>query len=163
MKTPVNFNKDRQRSNIFNSFLTLREEIDKAFHNIFEKPMNFEASTDIGNLTIKPSIDIIEDKQNFKIEIELPGMSEEDLKVKIQNSMLIIHGEKTISRKDEDKDYVSREICYGRYERKIALPDNIDANKAKATFKKGMLWVNFPKKEKSDNQEREITVEKAAV
>lgn len=121
----------------------------EAFNYPFDKFENF---------SLTPAVDIVDEKDKLKIEMEMPGMSEEDVKVSISNGMLVIKGEKTTSKKDKDKHYMSREIKYGSYERRLNLPSTVDLDKAKATFKKGMLWIEFPKKIESIKDSREIPV-----
>lgn len=146
-----------------NPFFSLQNDIEKAiseFYNIFDiQPSS--PSTDIEKLIINPSIDIIEDEQSYKAVVEMPGIDEKNIKVNINNGILSIQSKKEISKKDEGKNYISREISYGTYDRKISLPDYVDTENAKASFKKGMLWVTFPKKVDSGAQQLEIKVEKA--
>lgn len=144
-------------------FSLLRTALDKAmddFHNVeslLETPF-FPHERHKG-LSITPSVDIVNDKKIFKAEFEIPGMGKDDIKVSIADGILTIKGKKKTSRKDEGKDYVMREIAYGECERSIALPDSVDIKKAKATFKKGMLWVNIPKKPESTKECREIKIQ----
>lgn len=147
-----------------NPLLTLQTELDRVmdktmrdFYGAFELPdiaERFEA------LTISPFVDLVEDKNSFKVEAEMPGLGEDDIKVSISDGILTVKGEKTTSKQDENKDYISREINYGRYERSVALPDNVDINRAKATFKKGMLWIDIPKTAEAAKQSRELKIEK---
>lgn len=146
-----------------NPFTALQAELDRVmgdFYNLFETPHlplgNFEA------LTISPSIDIVEDKDNFKVEAEMPGLGEDDIHIDISDGQLMIRGEKTTSKQDKGKNYLAREIGYGAYERTIALPDTADIDQAKASFKKGMLWITIPKKAEAVQHRREIKVEKAS-
>ncbi len=146
-----------------NPFLSLQSELDRAmadFYNLFAMPSI--SSDKFENLTITPSINLVEDKDSVKIEAEMPGLGEEDIKVSVGDGILTIKGEKTVSSKNENKNYLSREIHYGRYERNIALPDSVDVEKAKASFKKGMLWVTIPKKAEIVKKSRELKVEKAS-
>lgn len=113
------------------------------------------------HLKITPAIDLVEDGETYKVEVEMPGMGEEEIKVSFSENLLTIQGEKTVSRKNKDKNYVSREISYGRYERSITLPLNADTEKATASFKKGMLWVVIPKKSSNKESTKEIHVTKA--
>lgn len=155
--TPISI----QRRN--NPLLSLQNELDKAMSdlgNMFEIPYsplgNFE------NLAITPSVDIVDDKENFKVEAEMPGIDENDIKVSIGDGLLTIKGEKTVSSKNEGKNYLMREIGYGSYERSIPLPDSVDTDKAKASFKKGMLWVQIPKKAESVRKSRDLPIEKVS-
>lgn len=145
-----------------NPFATLQHEMNKVmddFYDLFEsgKPKleSFE------NLRLAPPLDLVEDDHSYKVEVEMPGMGEEDIQISVSGNVLKIEGEKTTSRKNEKKNYVSREISYGRYERSIALPESADIDKASASFKKGMLWVEIPKKANSKNKTHKIEVKKA--
>lgn len=143
-------------------FLGLHKTIDEAIDNFYSL---FEAEgLDIErfeNRKLLPAMDITETDDCFTIEVEMPGMGEEDIKITINEDRLEIHGEKSTSKKHKDKKYLSREITFGRYDRSIVLPPTVDSSKATATFKKGMLWVNIPKKAEKKNHSREVPVEKA--
>jgi len=144
-----------------NPFLSLQSELDNAmadFYNLFAEP-NLSAER-FENLMITPAINLVEDKNSFKVEAEMPGLAEEDIKVSLSDGMLTIKGEKTVSSKNENKNYISREIHFGHYERSISLPDSVDIEKAKASFKKGMLWVTIPKKSEIVKKSHELKVEK---
>jgi len=143
-----------------NPFIGLQHELDKAFRDFYDvfapnKPLlaQFE------NLDLMPSMDIVEDKDSFTVQVEMPGMDEKDVKVSFSDNVLTITGEKSSSRKNDNKKYVSREISFGKYERVISLPPTVDVDKAKASFKKGMLWVILPKKTESKSGARDIKVE----
>ncbi len=140
----------------------LRSEFDKAiesFYSLFDRS-RAPVTEGFEQLTLFPSVNIVEDATHYKVEVEMPGMSEEDVKVSIENNCLLIKGEKTVSKNDKDRDYLRREINYGCYERCIALPEHLKTDEAKASFKKGMLWVEFPKKTEFVKQRRELTIEK---
>jgi HSP20 family protein len=136
------------------------------FENIFNEFNQWLSTTQLPmdqfeNLNISPSIDILDTKTSFKVEVEMPGMGEEDIKVDVNNNVLTIKGEKSTSKKDSGNGYVMREISYGNYERSITLPESVDSSKGDASFKKGMLWITFPKKPSSTPVKKEITVKKA--
>lgn len=146
-------------------FSALQASFDRMLEDFYKDFENFPASSPSGeleNFTISPSIDIIDNKDLFKIEAEVPGMGPEDLKISVTDHTLTIKGEKTTARKDKDQNYLMREIAYGAYQRSIPLPESVDTKRAKATFKKGMLWVEIPKKPEASEQYREIKVEQTA-
>lgn len=142
-------------------FLGLHKTIDEAIDNFYNL---FEATgLDIDrfeNRNLLPAMDITETDDAFTVEVEMPGMGEEDIKITINEDRLDIHGEKSTSKKHKNKKYLSREITFGRYDRSIALPPSVDSNKASATFKKGMLWINIPKKAEKKNHSRQINIQK---
>ncbi|MFW2569353.1 Hsp20/alpha crystallin family protein [Legionella sp. 29fVS95] len=148
---------------LLSPFRGLHQEVNRAMsdlYNLFESSnLNLEH---FHNLRLSPAMDIIEDKDCLKIEIEIemPGMDEKDIKISISDNVITIQGEKSTSKKDENKNYLSREISYGRYDRTITLPQSVDVDKAKASFKKGMLWVTIPKKAESKGKLRELNINK---
>jgi len=154
--------KHSQSENVISPFLRLQQEVSHAmndFYDLFE-PMSIDLKK-FENIKLSPALDIVEDKDCFKIEAEMPGMSEKDITVTFNDNRITIEGEKSTSKKDEKKNFVSREISYGRYERTVSLPLTADVDKATASFKKGMLWVTIPKKAQSPSGLKSIKIEKA--
>ena len=145
-----------------NPFLSLRQEVDKAFRDFYDMfaPNKFSMEQ-FESLSLLPSMDVVEDKDHFTVQVEMPGMDEKDIKVSFADNVLTITGEKSTSKKNENKKYVSREISYGKYERVISLPSTVEVDKAKATFKKGMLRVISPKKAEAKGKSRDIKIHQA--
>lgn len=150
------------KRHLMNPFASIQKEVDRAlsgFYDIFEaRPFDLK---EFENLSIAPSMDLIEDEQSYKLEVEMPGMDEKDITIALNDNILTIHGEKSTSKKDERKNYIAREINYGRYERSISLPQAADGDKATASFKKGMLWITIPKKAGRRGNGHHIKIEKA--
>ncbi|KTD72620.1 Hsp20/alpha crystallin family protein [Legionella tucsonensis] len=145
-----------------NPFLSLQNEVDRLFRDFNEfLPTSKFNLGQFEKLDLSPSMDVVEDKEHFCVQLEMPGMDEKDVKVSIADNVLTIRGEKSSAKKNEGKKFISREISYGKYERSISLPSTVDLAKAKATFKKGMLWVDLPKKIESKSGVRSIKVEQA--
>ncbi|KTD41340.1 Hsp20/alpha crystallin family protein [Legionella parisiensis] len=142
-----------------NPFLSLQQEVDKAFHDFYDMFASNKNLSQFESLNLMPSMDVVEDKDHFTIQMEMPGMGEKDISVSFSGNVLTITGEKSISKKNENKKYIFREIGYGKYERSISLPSTVDIDKAKATFKKGMLWIELPKKTEAKGKSRDIKID----
>lgn len=128
-----------------NPFLGLHREVDQALREYYDLFSSKQLNSDeYENLILFPALDIVEDENKLSIQIEMPGLDENDIHVAISNNTLTILGEKSISIKN--KKYISREIRYGHYERVIALPSDLDTDKTTASFKRGILWLVVPKK-----------------
>lgn len=107
------------------SFSAMPIAFDKLIENFYQEAFSPAISfSNWESLMISPSIDILEDSKQFKIEVEMSGMGPEDLKFSIADHMLTIKGEKTTSSTDRNQNYVKREIAYGAYQRTIPLPDS---------------------------------------
>ncbi len=144
-----------------NTFIAMPDAFDELIEDFYQEAFNLATSTVNAweNLTIRPCVDVLEDAKEFKIEVEMPGMGPEDVKLSIEDRKLTIKGEKTSSKTDHEQNYVKREITYGTYQRTIQLPNSVDANQVRASFKKGMLWVALPKRPGSAENFREIEIE----
>lgn len=144
----------------YNPFLSMQNELSKImrnFHGWFE-PLNFTVEH-FENLAITPALDIIDEKDSFKIKVEMPGLEKEDVKISISDELLIIEGEKTLLKQDKDKNYRMREINWGNYKRNIVLPSALEVENAKALFKNGVLSIDIPKKPENVKQPRTLEIE----
>lgn len=160
MTDAINAKKVLSEGGHYNPFLSVQNELSKImrnFHGWFE-PLNFTAEH-FENLAITPILDIIDEKDNVKIKVEMPGLEKEDVKVSITDELLVVEGEKVLSEQDKDKNYRRREINWGHYKRNIVLPNSVNMENAKVLFKNGVLLIDIPKKAESVKQSRTLEVE----
>lgn len=90
-----------------------------------------------------PRVEVIETERDVRVEAELPGMEEKDIEVLLHNGTLTIRGER--HSESEDKHRRVSERYYGQFERRIALPAEVEGDKVTASFQKGVLTVTLPK------------------
>ena len=117
-------------------FGMLRREMDRLFGDVMR-------GTGLGGWNATgtwPTIEINENDKEVKITAELPGMKQEDIDLSVENGMLMLSGE----RKGERQERGWSERFYGRFERRVPLPDGADANQCAATFRDGELVVRIP-------------------
>jgi len=91
-----------------------------------------------------PQIEIEQQDDRVRVVAELPGVKEDDIDLRIEDGMLTLAGEKHSERK-EDNGYSER--SYGRFERRISLPSNVDEDKCSADFSNGVLTITLPRTE----------------
>jgi HSP20 family protein len=104
-----------------------------------------------------PKVDIIDHDNEIEVQAALPGVKKEDLDVSISNQTITIRTSTKEEKKEEEKGkYFRREITRGEFQRTLSLPDNVDGDNAKASFKDGILIVTIPKTEKSKRKTIEI-------
>lgn len=143
----------------FNAF---RREVDRLFNDVYApaEGRNFGAAGNGDGLW--PSIDVVEADQAFTVTAELPGLAETDIDLELHDNALTLSGEKKKEYKDDNggRSYVER--SYGRFERTIPLAAEIDADRAQARFKAGVLTVTLPKNEKARDKTRRIPIETRA-
>ena len=98
-------------------------------------------------VTWSPVTDVREDEDGLQLSMELPGLSQDDVKVSLENGVLSISGEKKreVEEGKEGSDYRVVERRYGRFERSFTLPRGIDSDKVSAKFENGVLEIALPK------------------
>lgn len=111
------------------------------------------------DFTLKnPAINISENKKDYEIEIALPGFDKKDVKIEIEDNVLVISSEKEIENKKSKKNWLKHEYSYSSFERRIPLPEGADENKITAKMKNGILTVKTGKKEGFETVQKKIEV-----
>jgi HSP20 family protein len=105
-----------------------------------------------------PAIEIEQRDNKLEVSAELPGLSEKDVKVEVDNDVLVIQGERKFEHEEKEGDIRRTERRYGQFYRAIALPEGAEADKARAEFKDGVLRVIIPLAQSQSNK-REIPVQ----
>ena len=103
-----------------------------------------------------PAVDIAETGDLLTITAELPGVAAKDVDISLEKGVLTIRGEKRFEHEEKKDDYRRIERSYGSFSRSFALPHEVDADKAKAEFKDGVLTLTLPKAEVSKARRIEI-------
>jgi HSP20 family protein len=107
---------------------------------------------------VVPAVNVTQTDKGYEITAELPGMEDKDVDVKLANGVLTIRGEKRDEKEEKNKDYYVRERSFGSFERSFQVPEDVDADKIGASFKKGLLTVTLPKSGEAQRAEKKIEV-----
>lgn len=147
---------------------TLRDDIDRAFDRMFHHWPQFGGLMPrdlFGNGEIfatssaaAPRVDVSEDDNAYEITAEMPGVEEKDIDITLKENRLILRGEKKVEREEKKKDYHMTERSYGSFERSFHLPEDVDADKIKAEFSKGVLTLTLPKSPTAKAKERKVAI-----
>lgn len=135
----------------FREMVSLRDELDRLFDSVFGR-----FPRERGETYWAPPLDIEETDDAIIVRVELPGMNKEDIKVNLSGDTLTISGERKQEVEKKGKTYYRVERAYGKFQRTVTLPAEVEGEKAKASYKNGVLELNLPKSEKS--KAREITI-----
>lgn len=114
---------------------------------------------ELTGLEFRPSIDVVRDEEELVVTAELPGIEPDDIDVSLDNGILTIKGEKSERKEISDDDRYLRERSYGRFLRRITLPEGIEADTMKATYDNGVLVVRVAVPEEKVDEPRHIPVE----
>lgn len=121
-------------------FGSLQREMDRLFEDFFRRsglPMRWG-----------PAVDVVETSDNVIVKVELPGVDPKGVDIAVTGENLTIKGEKREEKEDKGKNFYRVERAYGSFCRTVALPAAVEADKAKADYKDGVLEIKLPKSEK---------------
>ena len=94
-----------------------------------------------------PTVNIMENDKDFKINMAAPGMEKKDFKISLENGMLMISAEKKEESREEKENFARREFSYNSFSRSFRIPDNCLPDKIDAKYDNGLLLLTLPKKE----------------
>lgn len=118
--------------------------------NFFNDAVAFKAGS------FNPNVEISEDDKSYYINVELPGLNKEDIKVNLEKNDLTISGERKFENKEENRKYHLVESGYGTFSRTFRLDDAVDKDTIKASFENGILKLVLTKKETELSRQIEV-------
>jgi HSP20 family protein len=138
----------------FREFSTLQDRMNRLFRDSFGEGRD-EALTTTG---FAPAVDVYEDEHNVTLKIEVPGIEEKDIDVRIENNVLTVHGERKIEKDEKEENYRRIERQYGSFTRSFSLPNTVDAEKVNANYDKGVLKITLAKKAEAKPKQIKVNV-----
>jgi HSP20 family protein len=129
--------------------LRKRNEFPSLFNEFFNGDVFPGFFLDIDKRTATPAVNIIEDKDDYRIEIAAPGLDKSDFKIDFENNVLTISAEKEEKQEEKSEHYMRREFNYSSFSRSFTIPQTMNAEKISAQHKDGVLNVIIPKKEEA--------------
>ena len=123
--------------------MTLRDAMDRLFDDAFTRPLRMY---DGGQMSV-PAVDMYQTDNEVVVKAAIPGVKADDVRINVTGEVLIIKGETREKEETKDKAYHIREQRWGMFERTVALPTDVVADKAKAEFENGILTITLPKAE----------------
>lgn len=96
-----------------------------------------------------PAVNIVEGKEDFRIEVAAPGLDKKDFKINLENNVLTISSEKENKKEEKEGKYMRREFSYSTFKRSFSLPETVESEKISANHKDGILFISIPKREEA--------------
>lgn len=106
-----------------------------------------------------PAVDLYEEKDEIVAKAELPGIEKDAIQVNVADHLLTIKGEKKKEEETKEKNFYRSERSYGSFSRSVELPAEVQGEKARASFKNGVLEIRLPKTEEAKKKEVQVKVE----
>jgi HSP20 family protein len=135
---------------------SIQSEMNRLFNTFFEPSAGGNGAAVMRRWS--PAMDLVETDDHYVLRADLPGVSEGDVKIELEDNVLTISGERKTADKETEEGYYRVERAYGSFSRTLTLPEGVDADGISAGFDRGVLEVQIPKPEQRRPRKVEISV-----
>jgi HSP20 family protein len=137
----------------FREFSTLQDRMNRLFRDSYG-----EGQEALTTSTFAPPVDVYEDEHNVTLKIEVPGIDEKDIDVRIENNTLTVHGERKFEKEEKEENFRRVERQYGSFTRSFTLPNTVDHESVQANYDKGILKIQLAKKAEAKPKQIKVNV-----
>lgn len=135
------------------NFNALQDQVNKLFESTVHGQGENSAIT-----SWAPAVDIYETENELVLKADLPGVSEKDIDVRVENNMLTVRGERQFETKVKEDNYLRIERTYGSFSRSFGLPNTVNTEAISAEYRNGVLTVQLPKRAESKPKQVKVNV-----
>ena len=147
-----------QRSVPLREFSAMQDRMNR-LNRLFRESYNPEGPEEaLTTASYAPPVDIYEDEHNITLKLEVPGIDEKDIDVRIEGNTLIVHGERKIEKEEKEENFRRVERQYGEFTRSFTLPSSVDTGQVSAHYNKGVLKINLAKKAEAKPKQIKVNV-----
>ena len=142
----------------FREFSTMQDRMNR-MNRLFRESYSPEGPEEaLTTTSFAPPVDIYEDEHNISLKLEVPGIDEKDIDVRIENSTLTVHGERKIEKEEKEENFRRVERQYGSFTRSFTLPNSVDPGQVNAHYDKGVLKIQLAKKAEAKPKQIKVNV-----
>ena len=124
--------------------------------NDFSRPEGAQESLAMGNFV--PAVDIYEDEHKLALKLEVPGVKQDDLDVRVENQTLTVRGERRFEAEEKEENFHRIERRFGSFVRSFTLPQTVDTNSIDAKYENGVLAIQLAKKEAAKPKQVKVQI-----
>jgi HSP20 family protein len=142
----------------FREFSTMQDRMNR-MNRLFRESYSPEGPEEaLTTTSFAPPVDIYEDEHNIALKLEVPGIDEKDLDVRVENTTLTVHGERKMEKEEKEENFRRIERQYGSFTRSFTLPSSVDSGQVSAHYDKGVLKINLAKKAEAKPKQIKVSV-----
>jgi HSP20 family protein len=138
----------------FREFSTLQDRLNR----LFQQSVSEGREESLTTSSFAPAVDVYEDDHQVTLKIEVPGIDEKDIDVRLENNTLTVQGERKLEMDEKEENYRRVERQYGSFTRSFTLPQTVDSEKVSAQYDKGVLKIKLAKKAEAKPKQIKINV-----
>jgi HSP20 family protein len=138
----------------FREYVSLQDRVNR----LFRESQGGGQDESLTTSSFAPAVDVYEDEHNVTLKIEVPGIDEKDIDVRIENNTLTVHGERKFEKEEKEENFRRVESRYGSFTRTFTLPSTVDSEKVEANYDKGVLKIQLAKKSEAKPKQIKVNV-----
>jgi HSP20 family protein len=133
---------------------TLQDRLNRLFQQSFSDGREEALNTS----SFAPAVDVYEDEHNVTLKIEVPGIEEKDLDIRVENNTLTVHGERKLEKEEKEENFRRVERQYGSFTRSFTLPQTVEQESVSANYDKGILKIKLAKKAEAKPKQIKVNI-----
>lgn len=137
---------------------TMQSEMNRLFNTFFDSPSPSNGGNHAAARRWIPAMDVVETDEHFVLRADLPGLSESDVKIEVEDNVLTVSGERKAEHEQRSEGYYRVERSFGSFSRSLTLPEGVDADSIQGSFNNGVLEVRIPKPEQHKPRKVQISL-----
>ena len=139
----------------FREFNTLQDRMNRLFRD------SYSEGREEGLITtaFAPAVDVYEDEHNVTLKIEVPGIEEKDIDIRIENNTLTVRGERKFEKDEKEENYLRVERQYGSFTRTFTLPNTVETENVSANYDKGVLKIKLAKRAEAKPKQIKVNID----
>src|ERR1700737_1663880 len=127
-------------------------------HRLFRESLREGQDESLATSSFAPPVDVYEDEHNIVLKIEVPGIDEKDIDVRIENNTRTVHGERKFEKEEKEENFRRVERQYGSFTRSFTLPSSVDSGQVSADYSQGVLKIKLAKKAEAKPKQIKVNV-----
>lgn len=143
----------------FRELSTIQDRMNRLFQDAYAPNREEGLST----AAFAPPADVYEDENHLTLKLEVPGIEEKDLDIRVENNTLIIKGERKFEKEEKEENFRRMERQYGTFVRSFGLPSTVDSDNIHANYDKGVLTIAMPKRAEAKPKQIQVSSGKKAI
>jgi HSP20 family protein len=140
----------------FRELATLQERMNRLFNDQFDGYSSGESLT-AGSFV--PPVDVYEDEHGIQLKMEVPGIEEKDIDIRLENNVLTVNGQRQLAKEEKEENFHRIERRYGSFYRAFTLPSTVNTEDVHASYNAGVLKLELAKKPEAQPKQIKINVE----
>jgi HSP20 family protein len=142
----------------FREFATMQDRMNR-MNRLFRESYSPEGPEEaLTTTSFAPPVDIYEDEHTITLKLEVPGIDEKDIDVRIEGNTLTVHGERKLEKEEKEENFRRVERQYGAFTRSFTLPGSVDLGQVSADYDKGVLKINLAKKAEAKPKQIKVNI-----